>query len=125
VARTAACPSTRTSERGATRARVTIATGRACRWPDRWARSVAREQHRSGHAAGRADADQAATRATALHLVRDRGDDPPAGRRPRVTDRDRAAVHVHPRPIHWTGRLALPALLPRHHVRDHLRRERL
>src|SRR5215471_18414707 len=78
---TSASPSFRSSAGAAIRASY-VTSWAGARAPHGARRSLSCEQHRSGHGARGADADKAATRSAPLHLVRQRGEDAPAGRRP-------------------------------------------
>src|SRR5690606_30467183 len=90
------------------------------------------EDHRRAEAAGRARGAHRELAAAAPQLVERLRDLPRAGGRERVTDRDRAAVHVELVEVDLAERLAAPELLLREalareglRVAEHLRREGL
>src|SRR5438876_8903518 len=77
------------------------------------------------HGACRAHTDESIACVATRHLIGERGENPSASRGPRMSDGDRASVHVDPIPVHGIRGETLPALLPRRDVCQHLGGERL
>src|SRR5207302_5924075 len=87
--------------------------------------SLSREQKSPGHGPRGAHADEPVACVATRHLIGERGQNPPAGCRPRMPDGDRASIHVDPIPVHRIGGGTLPAFLPCRGVCQHLGGERL
>src|SRR6266446_3966629 len=87
--------------------------------------SLAREKKSPCHGPRRAHADEPIACVATRHLIGQGGENPSAGRGPRMPDGDRASIHVDPLPVHRIGGGTLPALFPCRGVCQHLGGERL
>src|SRR6266481_8112257 len=86
--------------------------------------SLAREKKSPGHGPRRAHADEPIACVATRHLIGQGGENPSAGRGPRMPEGDRTAIHVDAVPVHRIGGGALPALLPGRGVGQNLSGER-